>query len=373
MCDMISSDCKTKTDLRVELVHVLFRHGERTPRERELWPNDTYNVSTYHPWGLGQLTNKGKMREYRIGQMLRSRYNELLGDIYSPSAVYAYSTDHDRTKMSLQLVLAALYPPAPVQKWNEALPWMPIPTQYMPEKVDNLMKPDFSPVYLDAVKKTRHSEEIRNRVSVYEDLFKFLSEKTGINVTESSHVYEIYNVLVAQACINLGRPEWCTDEIYSKLQDITKLEYNIRSFTPQLKRLNGGPLIKRFIEHMQFDVDNADLRKIYLYSGHETNIAGFVRAHGFTQPDLPGYGCAIIIEKLSNPAGKQFIRMILWTGITEEFIPYKFAGCDEICPMNKYLELVKDVLPSEEEFHHKWSYLSKDELRELYGEKVNCN
>lgn len=86
------------------------------------------------------------MREYCIGKMLRERYNEFLGKIYHPSDVYAVSTDLDRTKMSLQLVLAGLYHPAPMQSWNAELPWMPIPIHYMPEKVDNLMKPDFSPM-----------------------------------------------------------------------------------------------------------------------------------------------------------------------------------------------------------------------------------
>lgn len=78
--------------------------------------------------------------------MLRDRYDKLLGDIYHPSDVYAFSSDHDRTKMSLQLVLAGLYKPGPSQTWNQDLPWMPIPTHYMPEKVDDLMKPDFSPL-----------------------------------------------------------------------------------------------------------------------------------------------------------------------------------------------------------------------------------
>lgn len=86
------------------------------------------------------------MREYRIGQVLRERYGKFLGDVYRPSDVYAFSTDHDRTKTSLQLVLAGLYHPVPAQTWNENLSWIPIPSHYMPEKVDDLMKPDTSSV-----------------------------------------------------------------------------------------------------------------------------------------------------------------------------------------------------------------------------------
>ncbi|XP_076625634.1 venom acid phosphatase Acph-1 isoform X2 [Colletes latitarsis] len=363
----------TKTEFRVELVQVLFRHGERTPRQKELVPNNLHNVSTYEPWGLGQLTNQGKMREYRIGKMLRDRYNKFLGDIYHPSDVYAYSTDMDRTKMSLQLVLAALYHPSPTQKWNKDLSWMPIPIHYMPEKVDNIMKPDFSPVYLNELQTVRKSEEVLKKASVFSDLFKFLSEKTSISITRTNEVYEIYNLLVAQKSMNLVMPEWCTDDVYKKIQDVVRLEYAIRSYTSLMRRLNGGALIKRFIDNIKRNEDSATPRKIYLYSGHETNIAGFVRAHNVTVPDLPMYGCAIIFEKLSDASGKHFIRMILWTGSTEELIPYKFPGCDEICPIDKYIELVQNVIPSEEEMNHIWDYISKKELCKLYEEKLNPN
>lgn len=33
------------------------RHGERTPMLKEMYPKDSYNVSIYEPWDLGQLTN----------------------------------------------------------------------------------------------------------------------------------------------------------------------------------------------------------------------------------------------------------------------------------------------------------------------------
>nr|XP_034194153.1 venom acid phosphatase Acph-1-like isoform X4 [Osmia lignaria]XP_034194154.1 venom acid phosphatase Acph-1-like isoform X4 [Osmia lignaria] len=313
------------------------------------------------------------MREYRIGQMLRERYNKFLGDIYRPSDVYAFSTDHDRTKTSLQLVLAGLYHPAPAQTWNENLLWIPIPVHYMPEKVDDLMKPDTSSVYLDALDKVRNSEEVLKKVLVYKDLFKFLSEKTGINITKTNQVYEIYNLLVAQKAMNFPSPDWCTDEILKKLQEIVKLEYEIRSYTPQLKRLNGGPLIKRFIENIKINEGRDTPRKIYLYGGHEVNIAGVAKALNFSEPEIPAYGSAIIIEKLSNANGEIYIRMLLWTGVTEELIPYKLAGCEEICPIDKYLSIVKDIIPSDEEANHKWNLISKEELQKLYEEKINFN
>lgn len=65
--------------------------------------------------------------------------------------------------------------------------------------------------------------------------------------------------------------------------------------------------------------------------------------------------------------------MLLWTGVTEELIPYKLAGCEEICPIDRYLSIVKDIIPSDEEANHKWNLISKEELQKLYEEKINFN
>lgn len=41
-------------------------------------------------------------------------------------------------------------------------------------------------------------KEIRDKIAVHKDFFKFLSEKTGLVIEEPLLVYEIYNLLTAQ-------------------------------------------------------------------------------------------------------------------------------------------------------------------------------
>lgn len=62
--------------------------------------------------------------------MFRKRYDAFLGGVYIPEQVSATSTDFDRTKMTALLVLAGLYPPAPVQQWDDEVNWIPIPYNY---------------------------------------------------------------------------------------------------------------------------------------------------------------------------------------------------------------------------------------------------
>lgn len=80
------------------------------------------------------------MRVYQTGQFLKTRYQELLGSVYAPTTVHAVSTDTDRTKMSLQILLAGLFPPSEALRWNPDLPWIPIPIHYVPNPLDITMK-----------------------------------------------------------------------------------------------------------------------------------------------------------------------------------------------------------------------------------------
>lgn len=84
---------------------------------------------------------EGKLREYKIGKMLREHYNQYFGADYWPEKIYARSTFIPRTQLSVQLVLAGLFPPSEKQTWNPDLPWIPTHSFFVPHKHDNLMFP----------------------------------------------------------------------------------------------------------------------------------------------------------------------------------------------------------------------------------------
>ncbi|KAL6447442.1 hypothetical protein ACFW04_001558 [Cataglyphis niger] len=170
--------------------------------------------------------------------------------------------------------------------------------------------------------------------------------------------------------MNLTLPEWCTDEVYRKMQDLMVLEYEIRSYTTQLKRLNGGMLIKKFIDNMNA---KSIPRKMYVYSGHEVNLAAFARAHNISEPKIPGYGSMFIFEKMRDEESNFYIRIILWTGSTEKLLTIKLAGCDEICPLKTYLELVREIIPSDVEVTCLWNNITREEALALFAEKLYQN
>lgn len=86
-------------------LNIVFRHGDRAPLA-PLFPSDPFNQSADWPHGLDQLTTSGRARMFRLGQMIRAKYGDYLGDDYSPREIYARSSAIDRSLESAQLVLA---------------------------------------------------------------------------------------------------------------------------------------------------------------------------------------------------------------------------------------------------------------------------
>lgn len=120
-----------------------------------------------------------------------------------------------------------------------------------------------------------------------------------------------FALLIFQKNMNLTLPEWCTDDVYQRMQDAVVLEYEIRSYTIQLKRLTGGMLIKKFIDNINEKDKHSNPRKMYVYSAHEINIAAFAKAQNISEPKLPDYGSAFLFEKLQDDSGKLYIRVIV--------------------------------------------------------------
>lgn len=80
----------------------------------------------------------GKRKEYSIGEALRQRYGSFFGEYYYPDLVESWSTDYNRTKMSLDLVHASLFQPRGMEKWKIGLNWQPVPYNFLPTNKDKV-------------------------------------------------------------------------------------------------------------------------------------------------------------------------------------------------------------------------------------------
>ncbi|KYM76739.1 Venom acid phosphatase Acph-1 [Atta colombica] len=335
------------------LVNVVFRHGDRTPDNngREMFPNDPYINYSFYPTGLGQLTIEGKKHEYRLGKFLRSRYNDFLGSLYVPKLVVARSSDFERTKMSLQLVLASLFPPRNLQRWSPLLNWQPIPTLYTPRIDDNIILSDECPQYLEEYNRILNSPEGQAKIGEFKDLMGNLTRLTGKNIQSLEEFYYLYHTFVAESSLGLPLPEWAYDYFpYGPLFDGIVAAYNISNFTPLIRRLYAGPMIRAMTDNMiaAQNPNAAPNTKIYLYSGHETNIASMLHSFGVYKPHVPEYSSAVILE-LQQIQQEYYVKLVYYQGIPPTIKDLTIPGCDTLCPFDKYLDLIDDLIPSDEE------------------------
>lgn len=341
----------TAVQPELKLVNVVFRHGDRTPDNngREMFPKDPYINYSFYPTGLGQLTIEGKRREHRLGQILRFRYNDFLGSLYKPKLVVARSSDFERTKMSLQLVLAGLFPPISVQRWNSHLNWQPIPTSYMQRVDDNLILTDECPQYLNEYNRVLILPEVQAKIYQFNDLMSNLTKLTGKKMQTLFDLYFLYHTFVAESSLGLPLAEWAYDYFpYGPLFDAIVAQYDISSFTPLLRRLFAGPLIRAMTDNMIAEQNMNSDTKIYLYSGHETNIASLLQAFGVYEPHVPEYSSAIIME-LQEINQEFYVKLLYYQGIPPTIKELQIPGCDVLCPFDKYLDLIEDLIPSDDE------------------------
>ncbi|XP_017753423.1 PREDICTED: venom acid phosphatase Acph-1-like [Eufriesea mexicana] len=352
---LLSAVTVVNCDLDLQLLHVVFRHGDKVPhREYQNYPNDPYRDYSYYPMGNGDLTNQGKLREYRIGTMLRERYDRYFGPDYWPEKIYARSTSVPRTQLSLQLVLAGLFPPSEKQTWNPHLPWIPASTFFVPYESDNLLFPHHCPRYREEYDKFLRQGKAKELLSKYRHVMKYLTERTGKPINTTAAVTYLYNLLKEQATQNLTLPRW-TEEVYpTPMKEILALDFKLRSYTRTLKRLNGGLLIRKMVEDIKTYIagrlEPYD-RKAFLFSAHEMNVAAVAKALGLDEPIVPAYGSTIILETLRDKKGNYYVRALLWTGVSEQLIIQTVPGCTELCPLNDFIGIVKDVLPSNDEYY----------------------
>lgn len=82
------------------------------------------------------------MQGFKLGEFLRERYDGFISRAYSAAEIHAEASDADRTIMTSETMLAALFPPTPEDPeslWNPALTeWQPIPVHAISATIDNV-------------------------------------------------------------------------------------------------------------------------------------------------------------------------------------------------------------------------------------------
>jgi len=347
---VVACDGDTPTTASVDtlrLVHVLFRHGDRTPTTVPYVTDP--NVEFWTKQGFGKLTKTGMNQAYNLGRYLRQRYSEFLNTTYDPLQVYARSTDFDRTLMSAYCTLAGLFPPVGDQIWNTDLLWQPIPVHTVPKNIDYLLNPDsYCPLYAEIIFETFNSTRALEQMKKHQDLFDLLTEKSGQNVTSFYDVYDIEGGVQIERWNNLTQPEWLTDQVFEEMVDVKNIYLSYLHPDNQTRRLRGGPLLGEMLNNMKSKAaDASNQREICLYTAHDATIIGLMSAMGLPYNGTnPPYTAAFIVE-LHLINGTYFVQMWYRTDPAVDPALVSMPGCDDLCPLSTFQQLANPSIPED--------------------------
>lgn len=137
----------------------------------------------------------GKQQQFELGKWLRQRYYEqLFPNGYSADEVYILSTNYDRTIMSAGANLAGLFPPTENQKWNDILPWQPMPIHTVTNSTDTMLYPSVieNPCPLHQKLLDEYSAPFYQK---YAQTISYATQQSGLQNPDSIDIADLYDTL----------------------------------------------------------------------------------------------------------------------------------------------------------------------------------
>lgn len=257
-------------------------------------------------------------QHYHLGQLLRRRYitdtySGFLTDNYTRTEVYVRSTDYDRTLMSVEAQLSALFPPVGEWRFHDSLQWQPIPVHTQPKSQDNLLRGHTAdcPVYAELRREELDTAESKAIEEEYYDFFQKLKNYTGVVPLNLSNIWEIEDTLFVENASMYGLPSWLSPEELASLRNLSAYTLSFMFDSLEKKRLTAGTWVEKVRNDTFGRVagePSLNGSKLFLYSAHDTTMATMMAALGVWDGKLPAYASAFLIELLSDDQG-YYIQM----------------------------------------------------------------
>lgn len=217
--------------------------------------------------------------------------------------MHGQSTGVSRTQMSLALVLASLWEPhnTPLD-WNPSLNWQPIPFTYEKLDEDTLLLVRVScPRYHEELERILKESEVREILDSNKSLFEELTTITGLKIETPDDVQSLYSTLKAEKEFGLTLPEWTEKYYPEQLQNLTDFSYILGVYNDELKRIKGGPFLKKTLgEWKTAAAKGPGTKKIYIYAGHDFTVVNLLSAFNVWRPQFPDYAIMGVFELYEN-------------------------------------------------------------------------
>lgn len=352
-------------DQQLVFAMVVNRHGERAPDNDEASlsddPERIRNITYIE--GPEGLTNVGKRRAYQIGKYFRQRYGcqgqNLISDLYLRDEIALRSTEKERTKMTIMIAMAAVYPPEAKQQWDEGIGkvWQPVPYTAVPLSEDYLRFYSNCKRFKQLIAAAKE-EALVNEFAAYNDLIPFLKEKTGRNFTEDPLLFQtLFDLFRSLVSLELDIPAWATP-LLPRLGEAARLSYRLYFRNDEMKKIGGGVLLNTFHQAAQDLISGKKVdQRLRIFSAHDFNIGAFMEVSRIVNNNrgIPEYGSVFALELYrSKSTGTYSVLPVYLSQAGESEAKYlQIEGCEttKYCDFRKFQELTKEYLLPERDYY----------------------
>lgn len=117
----------------------------------------------------------------------------------------------------------------------------------------------------------------------------------------------------------------------------------------EMGKLTSGGILYDMRKNFQSKIQNQTPNQLFLYSGHDTYVAGLVKLLGLTS-DLvqPPYASAVVLELRKQVNSESyFVQAYYKNNSATEPISFNLLtinGCDTLCPFNKFIDIIGNLV-----------------------------
>lgn len=160
-------------------------------------------------------------------------------------------------------------------------------------------------------------------------------------------MYNRFFFFVIQETMNLTLPYWTKKYYPDKLIPLTMYDFQLNTYNDMLKRLKGGPMIKKIIYDMLAKKERTlhpETRKMFMYVGHDSTVVTLLDVLHIWNNQMPEYNIMIMIELHEDTNGWN-VQIFLRNTTNYEPYPMTIPGCATICPINEFIQILKPMIP----------------------------
>jgi hypothetical protein len=334
-------------------VHVITRHGARTPLGKDADSLSEEGGSTLTPLGQKQL--------YDLGAWLRQTYNknEFL-EYYDSSEIRLESSNLDRTLTSANSLSLGLFPLHAqaglhgTEVYTSLLPEMPsLPVYTRKEQNDVFLRTYINcPKFVENLRELYVSTQwvtmeqnnqsiLRKLATIFPDEVDQIQEGEDASVALQD-IWSLYDKIhvartecetntMAYACVSLEvatLKNAMSDAEFQELETLMAKTEQMKYGISTAGNLLGSNLLWQILSRARDD------GKFFLYSAHAPTVLGFLSTIQEWSVDerFVEYGSAVIVEIYEDPAtSKSTIRFLYKTATSTvaRYLPISHADCEE--------------------------------------------